>query len=446
MKYIVNIIRVLVGALFIFSGFVKAIDPLGTSYKMHEYFASFAAMGMQPFWEWMNQLSTPVAVIMIVLEMVVGIALLIGWAPRYTVWLLFLMTLFFTVLTGFTYLSGYCPNILFGVIAVAIVMLFMTSAAKFHSPAGKKIFIVTLVVTATCLLLMKYTNLLLTCDFDKAKMKVTDCGCFGDFIKLEPYQTFWKDILLDILIFILVIGVDYIRPLFSRRTTEGITIAATIGSIMFCFSNYLWGLPVVDFRPYKIGNNIRELRQMKKPPVIDFVFIYKNKKTGELKEFNMEALNNINSDEWEYADRKEKILDPGIPAKIDGFYINNEEGLDITDSLLSDPNYSLMVVAYHLKETDTNAFIQKLNPLAAQCGNAKINFYCVSGQDIPADPFRHQFQTPFPFYTSDETPLKTIIRSNPGLVLLRNGVVINMWHHRHFPTFDQLNEKYFKAP
>ncbi|MEO8147053.1 MAG: DoxX family protein [Bacteroidia bacterium] len=447
MKYIVNIIRVLVGALFIFSGFVKAIDPLGTGYKMHEYFASFATIGMQSFWQWMNGLSTPISVIMIVLEMVAGIALLTGWANRFTVWLLFLMTLFFTVLTGFTYLSGYCPNSMFAVFSIVLVALFMVCAAKYHTANGKKIFAVTLLALLAFVVLLKFTNLLLTCDFDKTKMKVTDCGCFGDFLHLEPHTTFWKDIILDILIFILVIGVDYIKPLFKAFATNAVTVAATVASLWFCFSNYLWGLPIVDFRPYKIGNNIRELRTVQKDPVIEYVFIYKNKKTGEQKEFGMNELGNLN-DDWEFdtkagdGGRKDKIIDPGIPAKIDGFYINDEHG-DITDSLLSDKNYSLMVVAYHLSETEKDAFTEKLNPLEAQCEKAGISFYCVTGGDIPSDPFRHDMQTAYPFYTSDETPLKTIIRSNPGLVLLKNGVVINMWHHRHIPEFAELNEMYF---
>ncbi len=94
MKYVVNLIRIFVGALFIFSGFVKAIDPLGTSYKMHEYFEAFAPLGLAGFWEWMNSVSVPFAVFMIVVEMVAGLALLTGWKPKFTVWILFLMTLF----------------------------------------------------------------------------------------------------------------------------------------------------------------------------------------------------------------------------------------------------------------------------------------------------------------------------------------------------------------
>lgn len=444
MKYVVNLIRIFVGALFIFSGFVKAIDPLGTSYKMHEYFEAFAPLGLAGFWEWMNSVSVPFAVFMIVVEMVAGLALLTGWKPKFTVWILFLMTLFFTLLTGFTYLSGYCPNTPFGLYSCALLVLFMVSAAKFNTPNGIKIFGVTVFAIAVYLLTMKYTNGFLGCAFTETKMKVTDCGCFGDFIKLKPWETFYKDIILDVLIFILVIGVKHIKPVLKTGTNNLVTAGGTIASLLFCFSNYVWGLPVVDFRPYKIGNNIQELRHPQKPEVRKMVFIYKNTKSGEQKTFAMDELSNINYDEWEFVDRKDSIIDPGIPAKINNLYISDADGADITDTLLANPDYSLMVVIYKMAATDKDAITGKLNPLAASSDKAGIKFYAVCGGDLKVDAFRHELQTAYPFYTADETPLKTIIRSNPGLVLLKNGVVVDMWHHNHFPSFDELNQKYFK--
>ncbi len=197
------------------------------------------------------------------------------------------MTLFFTVLTGFTYLSGFTPTLAFAISSVVLVVMFMISSAKFNDAGGKKYFLFTIVLLIVYLLMLKFTNILFSTTFDETKMKVTDCGCFGDAIKLKPWETFWKDIVLDISIFILVIGMDYIKPLFKTKTNNAITTVATIASIWFCFSNYAWGLPVIDFRPYKIGNNIRELRQMQKPRVSDWVFIYKNLKTGEQKEFTI---------------------------------------------------------------------------------------------------------------------------------------------------------------
>lgn len=442
MKGFVTLIRILVGGLFIFSGFVKAIDPLGTSYKMHEYFEAFSSLGLQPLWQAMSAWSTPVAVMMIVVEIAAGVALLIGWMPRLTVWILYLMTMFFTVLTGFTYLSGYCPTAAFGIISMAITALWLVAAAKYHDKGGKKIFWAAMGATIIVLLLMKTGNALLSCSFTASKMKVTDCGCFGDFIKLKPWETFWKDIVLDVLIFILVIRVKDIRPVFTSAGVHITTAAATVISLLFCFSNFLWDLPVIDFRPYKVGNNIRELRQALKPEVREYVFVYKNKNTGEVRDFKLDELDNADEN-WDFVDRKDVVVDPGIPAKINNLFIRNAEGEDITDSLLSEKRYSFMVVMYKLGNTRKSAF-KALNEIAAYCDKKQLPFYGVTGGDMPSEPFRHEMQTPFEFYTADETALKTIIRSNPGLVLLKDGVVIAKWHHRHLPTVEELEKNFLK--
>jgi uncharacterized membrane protein YphA (DoxX/SURF4 family) len=439
MKTMVHVIRVLVAGLFIFSGFVKAIDPLGTSYKMHEYFEAFSSLGLPSLWQGMSAWSTPIAVFMIVLEMAAGLALLIGWMPALTVWILFLMTLFFTILTGFTYLSGYCPTLAFGIVALLITALWITSAARFHQPDGKIFFRTAILSTLIMLAATTFTNVLLSCPFTPSLMKVTDCGCFGDFIKLKPWETFWKDIFLDILIFILVVRVRDIHPLFPAAGLHFTTALFTGLSLLFCFSNFLWGLPIIDFRPYKIGNNIRELRQPIRPEVRDYVFVYKNVQSGEERHFRLEELDQIN-ESWTFVDRRDIIIDPGIPAPINNLFIRNADGDDITDELLSDKNYSFMVVIDQLGKTRGKAF-PRLNEIAEWCDRHGLHFYAVYGGDVPAEPFRHEMQTPFEFFTADETALKTIIRSNPGLVLLKDGKVIDMWHHRHLPSPAELEEK-----
>nr|MBK9652789.1 hypothetical protein [Bacteroidota bacterium] len=157
----------------------------------------------------------------------------------------------------------------------------------------------------------------------------------------------------------------------------------------------------------------------------------------------MEELNTMNSDDWDYVSREDNITDPGIPAKIRDFFVNNHEGEDITDSLLNDPNYSLWIVARKLGETHADVFTKKLNPLAASCEKAGIKICCLTSGDVDIEDFRHEHQTAYPFYTADDTPLKTMIRSNPGLMLIKNGVVIDMWHYMHFPSYEELNAKYF---
>ncbi len=386
-----------VGTLFIFSGAVKAIDPLGTSYKMHDYFAAFSQIGLAGVWNFFTDYSTTLAVFMIVFEIGLGVAILIGWKPKITLWLSLLMLLFFTALTGFTYLNGYDWKAFFG--------------------GGKLVF-------------------------DEKNMKVTDCGCFGDFVKLKPWVSFYKDIFLDVIIVLLMLGARKIEPLFTSSLRNILAGGSVLATWLFCTYSYVWNLPLVDFRPYKPGNNIREARKEKVPAKTEFVFIYKNKKTGEQKEFAMADLTKLNYEEWEYKDRIDKILDPGIPAIITNLFISNENKEDITNELLEDKNYSLMVVAYKLAKTDTKAF-EALNKISEGADKADVHFYALTSGDLPIDEFRHKHQTAYPFYTADETPLKTIIRSNPGLVLLKDGVVIDMWHHRHLPTFEELNVKYF---
>jgi hypothetical protein len=398
---------------------------------------------MKGFWEALNSLSTPFAVFMIVAEMGAGLALLTGWKPRFTVWALFLMTLFFTLLTGFTYLSGYCPNAFFGVFSLALLALWMLSATRHNLPGGRRIFYGALAASGVYAALI-YAGAFYGCGFTESRMKVTDCGCFGDFIKLKPWETFWKDIVLDALIYFLVVQRIHIRPVMRSRYNYSVVSLGTLGSLAFCLSNFMWGLPIVDFRPYKEGNNIYELRQPVRPEQREFVFVYKNKTSGEQKEFGMSELDQATSD-WEFVDRIDRVTDPGIPAKISNLYINDPGGEDVTDELLRHEGYSLMAVIYNMKKTRRRPIVKKLVPLAEACATDGIPFYAVCSGDLPVDAFRHELQTPFPFYTADDIALKTMIRSNPGLVLLKNGVVVKKWHRLYFPKYETLKKKYFEA-
>lgn len=431
-----------VGAFFIFSGFVKAVDPLGTSYKMHEYFEAFAGEGMRPFWEFMAGFSTFMAVVMIALELFVGLMLIIGWKPKLTVSIIWFLTLFFTFLTGYTYLSGYGITKIFMLVAAALTVLFALVALPEKQSKRTNLLFLSVGLLAILFLVGKFTGYFLTAEFTESKMKVTDCGCFGDFIKLKPWETFYKDVILDVMILLLVLNVKFVRPLFGDITRTGLAFLTGVFSLVFCLYNVYLDEPVIDFRPYKIGSDINEQRREKKPAIIEMLFLYKDKKTGVIGEYSQKDFGTMKFDELEYVDRKDKVLDPGIPAKITNLRIENDEGGDLTDTLLHDPNYSLMVVSYNLNKTHTSAF-ENLNQIAAGCDKAGVKFYAVTVNDGHLDEFRHRYQTAYPFYHADETPLKTIIRSNPGLVLFKNGVVINKWHYRHLPTFEELNKTYF---
>lgn len=420
-----------VGILFVFSGFVKAVDPMGTSYKMHEY---FEAMHL----EFMNPLSTFLAVVMITAEIALGVALLIGWRSKITTALLLLLNVFFLLLTGFTYLSGYEPTITFFVLSLLVfaVLCYGVIAEK------STVILAAIGAIVAVAILSKFSSLLLTTAFVESKMKVTDCGCFGDFIKLKPWETFWKDVLLTAMILIVALRYKSIKPLFNLLSRDVITFVTSVAFLFFCLYNFVWNEPVIDFRPYKIGNDLNELRVVKQAPKIDMLFVYQNKNTGEIKSLKADELSKLNYEVDTFVKREDKVIDPGIPARIMGLNIYNEDHEDITESLLHDPNYTLAVVAYKLGNTHECCFTKHLNPLALACDKAGIKFYALSSDD--AEAFRHKNQTAYPFYMADETPLKTIMRSNPGLVLLKNGVVVNKWHHKHFPTFEELNKTYFK--
>jgi uncharacterized membrane protein YphA (DoxX/SURF4 family) len=439
-KVILSYLQNFVGTLFIFSGFVKAVDPMGTSIKMHEY---FEAMHIEFF----NPISTPLTVAMLVAELTLGVALLAGYKPKITTSLLLLLNVFFLLLTGYTYLSGYEPNNAFFFVSITAFALICFGAIIEHGRARLWTLVAGFLIVVVTLFLMRYTTRLFTHPFDITKMKVTDCGCFGDFIKLKPWETFYKDVVLTIMAFILAIRYRYVKPSVNAITRDSLTYIVLVGSFFFCLYNFVWNEPVIDFRPYAIGSDLNLNRTVLRPEKKDMIFVYKNKKSGDVQDFKMSEVCDANcvvvkhSDDWEFVVRRDSIIDEGIPARITNLFIHDADGNEVTDSLLNDPNYTLMVVAPHLDDTHVAAFTDKLNPLAMACDKAHIKFYAVSADE--AENFRHKNQTAYPFYMADETPLKTMMRSNPGLMLLKNGIVINKWHYKHLPTFEQLNEMYF---
>ncbi len=442
---LITFLQDFIGCFFIFSGFVKAVDPLGTSYKMHEYFEAFAGEGLRPMWEYFSTWSTFMAIVMIALELFVGFALIIGWKPKFTVTVIWLLTLFFTLLTGYTFLSGYGITKPFLLASFVVIALFATVSFPDKQTKRTNLLFFSIGLLILVFLLSKFSGMFFTVEFTETKMKVTDCGCFGDFIKLKPWETFYKDVILDIIILMLVLNIKNVRPLFGEMTRSFLAYTSAAAALIFCLYNVYGNEPVIDFRPYAIGNDINELRKEKVPAKVEMVFVYRSNKTMQPKEFSYDDVMKGKMDYAEYdsmIERKDKVLDPGIPAKITNLRIENDEGGDITDTLLLNPAYSLMVVSYKLSITHESAF-KELNAIAAECDKIGVKFFAATANDGHVEEFRHKNQTAYPFYNADETPLKTIIRSNPGLLLFKNGVVINKWHYRHLPTFEELNKEYF---
>lgn len=372
MKTIVKICRILVGLLFIFSGFVKADDPLGFTYKLLEYFDR-DALNLT----WLNGTALYFSFFIPVLEMILGMMILIGARKKITLLLLVLMTLFFTFLTWYT--------------------------AHYN--------------------------------------KVLECGCFGDAIPMTAWQSFYKNIGLLVLIFFLIVGNKHITPAMKPLGENAVMILFIVGCIFFTSYCYNY-LPVLDFRPYKPGTDIKK-DMVGTPDVLKYFYILKNKKTGVDKEF--EKFPEGWKDDWDYVNSRTVTVKKGVEPKIKDFSINTLGGDNYTDSILTHPDYSLLLISSSISDAAKSPdFILKINALAGSCNFNHIKFICLtasSTQDI--DNYKRTFSPPYLFYNTDETVLRTMIRSNPGLMLLKDGIVIHDWHYHSIPSYGSLNLEYF---
>lgn len=356
MKPIVHISRILVGALFIFSGFIKLNDPLGFSYKLQEYFSPdvLNIPSLEPY-------ALIIAVFVVVYEVVLGVFLLIGYKPKFTVWSLLLMIVFFTFLTFYAWY------------------------------------------------------------FDKVK----DCGCFGDFMKMKPIESFIKDVILLVLILFLFFGVKHIKPLFSMLPNTILALLSFILSLWFGY-HVLMHLPLIDFRAYKVGNNL--LEQMSTPedapkPVQEFT--WKFMVNG--KEETIVTDGSYPDVDGEYIGYENKIIDEGYIPPIQDFSIESEDE-DLTDYFLNEEKL-IMVVSYSLEHVNRDCMgaLKKMTDEAIKKGYTVIGL-SASGDETKKT-IKDTYKLGFDFYLCDEKALKTIVRSNPGILKLNKGTVIQKVHY-----------------
>jgi hypothetical protein len=373
MKRLFQICKYLVGGLFIFSGFVKADDPLGFSYKLQEYFEAFG-----PGWKWAIPLSFPIAATIPIIEMTLGIMVIIKARKALTLWLIFLLTAFFAFLTYYT----------------------------------------------------AYYN------------KVLECGCFGDFLPMTPWQSFGKNVVLLILIGMLAIFHKHFIPSFSSKIENFIIIMFTAGGIAFSWYCYSY-LPVIDFRPYKVGTDIKRDMKGGIPDVLKYYYTLKNKTSGETKEFD-KFPENYQKD-WDYVSSRTEVVKKGVEAKIHDFNITSLDGENYTDSALSNPNYSFFLVSSSITDANTSDEVTKrINDLYSECKKNHFEFICLTASgDKEIDAFKQKTHAEYPFYNTDDTQLRTMIRSNPGLIMIKAGMVIAMWHYHSLPDYKTLNTQYF---
>lgn len=368
MKIPVTIARILVGGLFVFSGLVKAIDPLGLSYKMQEFFEVWANGGfMKGMMMWLYGHALFFSLVMISLEVILGVALLIGWQKKLTTWLLLLLTLFFTFLTAFVLFSG----------------------------------------------------------------KIRACGCFGDCIPLTPIQTFTKDIILLVLVILILAGLKQIKPLFGNKWISGSAMLITLAAVAGLQYYVLMHLPLKDCLPYRVGSDILEGRKMPKDAVQDkytYTFIYS--KNGEKKEFTMDKLPDSSWTYVDRIQTLVEKGKNNIPL-INDFSLTTLDGVDATESILSQPGeYYLLFVkdeeSYPANWSDEGnlmlaAYRQKrpVYIVTAQLEFAKKQFrnkYVIDGKSY--DPV---------ILSCDGVAVKTAARNNPVLYLMKGPVVQGKW-------------------
>jgi len=372
--------RIFVGLLFIFSGLIKANDPLGFSYKLVEYFEVFHIT-------FLNFLALSMAIVLCSLEMLLGFALLIGVRSKQVAWGLLLLIIFFAFLT-------------------------------FYSAAFKV---------------------------------VQTCGCFGDAIVLTPWQSFSKDLVLLLLIIVLFKNKTKIHPLFSAKISDRLLIIAAILSLGVGIYTYNF-LPVLDFLAYKVGANIPD--EMKTPPgampdEYEQTYHLKNNKTGATKVMTDKEYIKTNiwkDNNWVVVGNPEtRLVKKGFTPKIQDLSIQDAQRNDYTKELLSSPYYSLFIIADDLNSTDTTA-IDKLNALCINLTqNYNIRTILITSNSAPdAQAFAKHHHLVSELFYADGVPLKSMVRANPGIMLIKNGTIINKWHYHTVPTYDELVSQYLK--
>jgi len=375
MKIVRLISRLFVGLLFMFSGFVKAIDPLGSTYKFTDYFRAF---GM----EWAEPIALALGFLLSAAEFIIGFGLFFNLKLKFSSWGALLFMLFFTPLT--LILAIYNP--------------------------------------------------------------VTDCGCFGDALKITNWQTFWKNIIILIPTIIVFISKNKIKSFLTPKFQLAILFVAFIGINLFSYYCYSH-LPIIDFRPYKIGTHIPDkmiVPEGAPQDVYETIFKYQNLKTKEIKEFNQTNYPWQDTLNWKWVDSKSILIKEGYHAPIHDFVIESPEDGDITDLILEDENYSFLLIAYKLPESST-ANQKEINELANFCNKTGYKFYCVtSSGEEEINKFKSINNVQYAFCSADEITLKTMIRSNPGLVLLKKGTVIGKWHNNDIPTIEEFKSSILK--
>ena len=372
---ITTVCRFVLAVVFIFSGFVKAIDPLGTQYKIQDYLDAFGWTDVFP-----ESIPFIAAALLGMLEFCLGVYLFFGIrriiAPR-------------------------------AVVAVMAIMTPLTFWLALDNP-------------------------------------VSDCGCFGDAVVLTNWETFGKNV---VLLAMSLVVLKWRKRIFPLATTRFDWLIALYGFLyIFCMTIYCYRhLPVFDFRPYYVGADIRqgmEIPEGKEPTEFETRFVLQ--KDGVEKEFTLE---NYPDSTWTFVDSRTVVKKKGYEPPIHDFsMIRYEDGEDITEQVLADEGYTFLLVAHQLEQA-SDSRIDLINELYDYCLEYGYTFYCLtSSSDEDILKWQEDTGAEYPFCLMDNITLKTMVRSNPGLILLKKGVVIHKWNVVDFPDEYQLSRSLEELP
>jgi len=368
-----HIARILLGLTFVFSGFVKGIDPWGSAYKFTDYFNAFQM-------PWFVSLAFALGVFLAAAEFFLGLAFIFNFFIRFTSWIMMAFMIFFTGLT----------------LEIAL------------------------------------TN------------PVTDCGCFGDALVITNWQTFYKNIVL----LALAVYVFIQRKTFNSKNGPVLSVALTV--MFMTFYLYLVGysynhLPIIDFSPYKVGVNIPD--GMKIPDdapkaIYKNEFVYKDVKTGKEKEFAEADIPWQDTLNWKFVKAKDAVLiQEGYAPPIHDFRIETPEGEDIKDFFLYDESYTFIAIASNLMKSDREG-LKKVASLAKEAKAKGYNFILLTSTSPDSfDEVKNEIDANFDFFNADEITLKTIVRSNPGLIVLKKGTILRKYHFNDIPKPEELQSK-----
>ncbi|TDN40109.1 DoxX family protein [Hymenobacter sp. UV11] len=369
MRQVTRLCWAMLGILFIFSGLIKLNDPVGTAYKLEEYFEVFA--DDVPFLSWLfdalKNASRFLSVALSSLEVILGVALLLRWYLRQTLYALLALLVFFTFLT-------------------------------FYSAAFNK---------------------------------VTDCGCFGDFIKLTPWTSFTKDLFLLLLWGVVFFNLKHLRRSFVRGM--GGLMAMTFASALAIGIGVraLGHLPYFDFLPYKVGNNIPKLMKPAEAPRYQYTFT-RNGQTLTANDFPTDST-------WKY--QSMTVLNPEKSKPlITDFVITDPDGNDITKQVLT--GNKLILIVQNTNKADRERF-EQFNQLFAEAAKSRKHIDVLTITSTAAgkfDSFRHDVNLATPYSFADATVLKSVIRSNPGLLVLHDGTVMAKYHYHDIPALYQVEK------